>query len=251
MLKRGFFLTGFTLKSLLRNKTIVFSSLILPILTLLSTWWVTVDELMSFELQNNEQLYQSMKDVHILTGALTAVAITSGIISYILTVENNMISPRLKITGYTQLEISLSLLVSIFTILSLANISTFLLSLLLFWPKNPAGVLVAILFTTIIYTVFGFFIGFYFTKIMEGTLIVLIFSFIDLMMISNPMGGEIYLKPWTKFFPGFWPTQIVLHAGFLDDPFYYWGPILWTLAISLVLLIIPQLKSLLYNKGGH
>ncbi len=92
---------------------------------------------------------------------------------------------------------------------------TSILTINLYQPKDTAGVFIAVFLITVVYAAFGNLIGSFYPKIMEGSLIVLLVSFIDLMIISNPMGESLYLQSWTYYVPGFWPTQLVLEAGFI------------------------------------
>ncbi len=231
------------IKSVIRQKTVLFSSFILPFFTLWSTWWVTADVPMSFRLYDDSVLVQSMLDIHIFTGALTAIAITSGILSFLLTAANQKNAQRLRIMGYSQSVINLGWFLALLTILVLGAIGTFLFAIYLLWPKDLVGVFIAILLTTAIYSAVGYLVGILFPKVMEGTLIVLIFSFIDLMLISNPMGGEVYLSSWTYYFPGFWPTQLVMRAGFFSNSNYL-TPVLYSLLYVFILLLIPNLGRL-------
>ena len=228
-----------SLKSVARQKAMLFSSLILPLITLLSTWWVTVDEPMFFELARGGIAIQSMLDIHILTGGLTAVAITAGIFGFLLTVDNQKTADRLIIMGYSPAVITIGWLLSLIAILSLATIVTFGVTILLYWPANPLGVFIATFLTTILYATVGYVVGSIYPRVMEGTLIVLVFSFIDLMMLSNPMGVSVYLKPWTYYLPGFWPTQLVLEAGFFASTISFAKPVGLVLLETMVLLLVP------------
>ena len=233
-------------KSVTRQRAMLFSSLILPLITLFSTWWVTVDDPMPFKLENGKASIQSMLDIHVLTGGLTAVAITAGIFGFLLTVDNKKTTDRLIIMGYSEIAITVGWLLSLLTILSMAAIITYILTIILYTPNNLLGVFVAILLTTLIYATVGYVVGSIYPKLMEGTLIVLVFSFIDLMLLSNPMGTEIYLSPWTYYMPGFWPTQLALEAGFFDGKISYLKPILWSFieTISLLSIVIIYRSSL-------
>ena len=228
-----------SLKSIARQKAMLFSSLVLPMITLLSTWWVTVDEPMLFKLASGGVAVQSMLNIHILTGGLTAVAITAGIFGFLLTVDNQKTADRLIIMGYSPATITIGWLLSLITILSFAGIVTFGVTVLLYWPTNPLGVFIATFLTTIIYATIGYVVGSIYPRIMEGTLIVLVFSFIDLMMLSNPMGVNVYLKSWTYYLPGFWPTQLVLEAGFFNSKISFVKPVELVFLETLILLMVP------------
>ena len=227
------------LKTVYRKKTVLFSAFILPIITLVSIWWVTADQLMIFSLENGDFLAQNQLYVHILTGGLTAIAITASIFGFILTAENQKLSQRLQIVGYSPIAINLGWFFSLLLLLVFSSIGTFFLTIKLFYPANVVGLFVAILLTTIIYSALGYFVGSLYPKLMEGTLIVLIFSFIDLMLFSNPMGVEIYLKPWTYYLPGFWPTQLVLHSGFFESSPHYLKAVGYVFLETGFLVVLP------------
>ena len=203
--------------NLLRQRTIVFSCFILPVFTLLSIWWITADIPMQFSLYNDKVIAASMIDVHVITGGLTAMAITAGIFSFVITAESQRIADRLKLSGYSPRTINIAVILSLLTFLILASIATAILTIVLYEPKDYLQLYLAIGVTTLIYASFGNLIGNLYPKVMEGTLMVLLMSFIDLMIVSNPMGEELYLQDWTYFAPGFWPTQLVLDAGFIGS----------------------------------
>ncbi len=217
MFGKSIYLSKNMLLNLLRQRTIVFSCFILPVFTLLAIWWITADIPMQFSLYNDDVIQASMLDVHVITGGLTAMALTAGIFSFVITTEYQRISDRLKLSGYTPRTINLAVIMALLTFLILASIVTAVLTVLLYEPKDYLQVYLAVVLTTLIYATFGNLIGNLYPKIMEGTLIVLLASFVDLMLVSNPMGEELYLQWWTYHAPGFWPTQLVLDAGFIGS----------------------------------
>ncbi len=237
-------LTKAFLKNMIRQKTIIFSCFFLPVLTLWSTWWVTADLPMTFELANGETVNASMIDVHVLTGGLTAMAITAGLFSFIITAENQKVSSRLKLTGYSPSTINLGIFLSLFIVLVIASILTAYLTINLYWPEDVLGVFVSVFLVTIIYASFGNLMGNLYPKVMEGTLIVLLVSFIDLMLLSNPMGENLYLQSWTYYTPGFWPTQLVLETGFIGESSDIIRYVVLSLAYALILFVGGQVAKL-------
>ena len=208
-------LTRTFLRDLIRQKTIIFSSFILPIVIIWSTWWVTADIPMVFKLDTNSQISASMIDVHVVTGGLTAMAITAGLFGFIITADYQFISKRLKQVGYTTTSINIAVILSLLSILVLTSLVAILLSTSLAQPESGIGLAISILLVTMIYGGLGNLIGTIFPNITAGSLIILIFSFMDLMLFANPMGEGLYLQNWTYYTPGFWPVQLALEAGFL------------------------------------
>jgi hypothetical protein len=203
------------IKTLVRQKSIIFSCFILPVLTIWSTWWITADIPMVFNLENSQVISSNMIDVHIVTGGLTAVAITAGLFGFILTADSRRLVDRLRLMGYSSITINLGWFTALLSVLLFSSSIASLLTIFLYKPVSIGGVISAITLTTIIYASFGYFLGILYPRVMEGTLIVLLVSFIDLMLLSNPMGENLYLVSWTKFLPGFWPTQMALEAAFI------------------------------------
>ncbi|MFW9856813.1 MAG: hypothetical protein ACFFFG_17325 [Candidatus Thorarchaeota archaeon] len=203
------------LKTMVRQKSIIFSCFILPILTIWSIWWITADVLMIFNLENGQEISATMINVHIVTGGLTAVAITAGLFGFIITADSRRLADRLRLVGYRLSTINLGWFAALLVVLLISAIVASVLTIVLYEPVSVIGVVCAIVLTTIVYAAFGYFLGILYPKVMEGTLIVLLVSFIDLMLLSNPMGESLYLVSWTKYLPGFWPTQMVLETAFI------------------------------------
>ncbi len=243
------YLSSMIMKNILRQRTIIFSSLILPIVIIWATWWVTIDWPMIFNLESGNEVFASMLDVHIVTGALTAMGITSGIFGFLITAELEVIFKRLKQVGYSVLEINISTIVVLFTVLiSTATIAT-IFALNLTKPNNVPGLILATLLITMIYASLGNLVANIYPNITAGSLILLIFAFIDLMLVTNPMGENIYLQKWTYIYPGFWPTQIVLEAGFTETMDNVLLPSIYSLIYFVILIILSFIiKKLGLNK---
>jgi len=230
------------LKNLIRQKSVVFSCFILPLVIIYSTWWITADLPMIFGLKESIQsIDASMIDVHVLTGGLTAMAITAGLFSFIMTAENTKLYDRLKLVGYSSTAIILASFLGLFIILTATALVATILSLSLADAKSPIGTAIAIFLITLNYAAVGNLVGTIYPKLTEGTLIILIFSFMDLMLFTNPMGIDLYLQTWTLYLPGFWPVQIALESGFLGFPTDFLRPLLLSLLYFIVVILITQI----------
>ncbi len=240
---RGFVLVKFIrltlsfLKNLFRQKAIIFSTLVLPLFLIWSTWWVTAEIPMRFKLTTDVIISQTMVNVHLYTGALTAMGLTAGLFGFIVSVENNRIGERLELSGYSTTIVNLSSFLSLLLALTTSVILTVLFTLFLRQPKSDYGFVLSVVFVALIYSAFGNFIASVTNQFTEGSLIVLVFSFIDLMLFSNPMGEQIYLQDWTRFLPGFWPTQLVLESSFIGKNELMSQVLLYSILYALFFLV--------------
>ncbi len=225
-------------RNLLRQKSIIFSSTILPIVIIWATWWITVEVPMTFELYSGKLISASMLDVHIVTGAITAMGITSAIFGFLITVEFADISKRLKQVGYSYSEINSSIFVVLFLVLLFTSSISVSFSYLLTKSDDLQGMIIATLLISFIYVSIGNLVANIYPDVTAGSLILLIFAFMDLMMIVNPMGEAIYEQSWVKFFPGYWPTQIVLEYGFSDTPSGMISQIIYSLIYFLIIMAL-------------
>ena len=205
------------LKNMIRQRTVIFSVFILPIVTIWSTWWITADMMMSFKLVSGLNVTANMINIHILTGGLTAVALTAGIFSFIIASDNARVNERLKIIGYKSTTINISMFISTLSVLILSYAVTLVLTVNFYTPKYLLGVSLAMLFTMLIYALIGNLLAIIYPKPVEGTFIVLLISFLDTMLLSNPMAAGVYLEDWTYLLPAFWPTQLILESGFVGS----------------------------------
>ncbi|MHA2053591.1 MAG: hypothetical protein ACW99F_08340 [Candidatus Hodarchaeales archaeon] len=236
------------LKTMLRQKSIIFSCFILPVFLIWSTWWITAEIPMVFKLENDQNVSSNMIDVHIVTGGLLAVAITAGLFGFILTADSRRLANRLHLMGYPSIIINFGWFAALLTVLLISASVASLLTIYFYEPLSIVGVVSAIFLTTIIYAAFGYFLGILYPRIMEGTLIVLLVSFIDLMLLSNPMGENMYLVSWTKILPGFWSTQMALEAAFIGQSSDLLIQAILIICYILVLLISTQIFRVLKEK---
>ncbi len=219
--KPGIFTVAWaTFYSIIRRKSVFFSSFILPIIFIWVVWWITTEMPMTFKLYGGKVITESTLDVHIVTGALNAIALTAGLFGFLITFENRKISLRLRVAGFSRLTVSLGAFIALTIVLLLSAIIAGLLSIYFYYPKDVIGFAVSLLLITIIYGAIGHILGTVYPRILEGTLIILLFSFIDLMLLTNPLGRTVYLKEWTYAVPGFWPMQILLRASFVGFSLY-------------------------------
>ena len=203
------------LLDMLRQRTVVFSCFILPLVILWSTWWVTADLPMEFRIDSGRIIQSSMIDIHLVTGALTAMAITAGLFAFLVTAEARRVAARLKVAGYSGFAVAAGPFTAILGVLLVAALASFGLATALDVPQQPLGVLWSVVLTTLTYAAVGALIATVYPRVMEGSFIVLLLSFIDLMFVSNPMGEGVYMQSWAYWLPGFWATQIALESGFL------------------------------------
>ncbi len=244
------------LKEMVRQRSVIFSSFILPIVIIWSTWWVTADIPMAFNLDSGYFITANMIDVHVVTGGLTAMGITSGLFGFIITAKNKTIADRLHQVGYSKITINISSFLALIFILLFTSILATILSVYFADPVNLSGFVFAILLITLIYASIGTLVAVISSNFTAGSLFILIFSFMDLMLFTNPMGEGIYLQGWTYFIPGFWPVQISLEAGFVGYPndlitMLGYGLIYFSvILVSILILSIQKVRIVLKKIGG-
>ncbi|MDH5404523.1 MAG: hypothetical protein OEZ01_13625 [Candidatus Heimdallarchaeota archaeon] len=241
------------LKNMLRQRSIFISTFILPILIILTTWWITADTIMivKFAFDSNTTISTDMISIHIITGSLTAMGITASIFTFILVSDNHKLSNRLQLAGYSMISINIGMFLSLILVLSASALICGSITLFLVETKEPLGVIISILSITILFSAIGNLLGWIYPKNNEGTLILLFYSFIDLMYFTNPMGLGVYLQKWTYLLPGFWPTQIALTAGFYGYSDSTRQAVLYIITYVLILLGISiVLKKQIHNIKG-
>lgn len=200
---------------------------------------------MVFGLANDEEfrIAASMIDVHVVTGGLTAMGITAGLVTFILVTDNNRISERLKLMGFSPVAINLGSFLPLLLVLIVTALVATGLSITLAEPADWRGIAVSIFLVTMIYSAFGNMVGNIFPRPLEGTLFVLVVSFMDLMLVSNPMGAGLYLQDWTYYSPGFWPVQISLESGFSELSASIFSQSVYALLYFAGLLVLTQVSK--------
>lgn len=231
-----------TLISIYRRKSTLFSSFLLPIIFIWVIWWITPETLLEVKLFSGDISYETMLDVHLVTGALNAVAITAGLFGFLITFENRKISDRLRVAGFSSITVSLGGFFALTLVLLSSAFIAGLLTVYLYLPEDLIGFGLSLFLITLIYGALGHILGVIYPRILEGTLIILLFSFIDLMMLTNPLGRAVYLMKWTYILPGFWPMQVLLQSSFVGFKYN----IIWMSLLSILYLII--IMSLIQSK---
>ncbi|MHA2232680.1 MAG: hypothetical protein ACXAB4_09330 [Candidatus Hodarchaeales archaeon] len=199
-------------KDLFRNRFTLMTMLMLPIFIFGIAFIATTDEPMPVELQD-ETVIVPMVDVHTFTASLTAIAILTGIGGFYMTLISQQNDRRLIMAGYRSFNIVMVKVGISLLILGLGSILIFFLTMFVLPPKVPEVFFVGVLGAGLLYAIVGILVANLIPKEFEGSILVLLFAFVDTMLITNPMAPGTYQTTLSQLFPGYAPVQLALDGG--------------------------------------
>ena len=241
------------MKELLRNKFTVFIMTALPVIIFSVIYYATTTILMTFKV-NSSTITVSMKDVHTVTGSLTAISLLAGIAGFYLAIGSRSIDRRLISSGYSsQLIVFVKLFITVFFVI-IGSIFLIILELIFRPPNNLVPFSLALIFTGIMYGLIGILVASLIPREFEGSLIILTLSFLDTMFITNPMSPGTYNTAFSKLFPAYAPVQLVLNASFISDnskiPTLYIISFIYIFILMLFVGYFYWRSTKLYNKSS-
>jgi len=202
-----------SMKELVRNRFTVFIMTILPVILFSVIYYATATYPMTFMLQSTT-ITVTMKDVHTVTGSLTALSLLAGIAGFYLAIGSRNVDRRLIAVGFSSITIVLVKLIITLVFVVIGSIFLFGLEMV-FHPPNDVVIFFGALLTIgLMYGLIGILVACVLPKEFEGSLIILTLSFLDTMFITNPMSPGTYNTLFSEAFPGYGPVQLVLSASF-------------------------------------
>jgi ABC-2 type transport system permease protein len=124
---------------------------------------------------------------------------------------------RLILCGYNPVELSLSKLGLLLSIVILLGVYTAFMGFLLMSPKHVPGVILGYILCGFVYGSFGLFIGSIVKKELEGILFIVLLANLDIGWLQNPIFyAAAPNKHIIRLLPGFDPSQIAVLSAFSD-----------------------------------
>ncbi|MFQ6124822.1 MAG: ABC transporter permease [Candidatus Heimdallarchaeota archaeon] len=241
------------MKEFFRNRFAIFTMLLLPIFTLVIAFVATKDVLMLVALDSGEVISISMLEVHVVTATLTGIAIMTAMAGFYITISSAKRDRRLFLSGYRAIHIVGAKALICGVVLLAGSSLVYSLTVLFVSPKNHLIAYGAVLLVGFVYVFLGILVGSLVPREFEGSLLVLLISFIDTMLITNPMSSGSYRTLFSKMFPGYSPVQIMLEATFTPPVsnlvFPTAGSLLYTLVLGIAALWIFCKRNKIARKG--
>lgn len=204
-----------SMKELVRNRFTVFIMTVLPVILFGVIYYATATYPMTF-LVHSTSITATMKDVHTVTGSLTALSLLAGIAGFYLAIGSRSVDRRLISVGFSSITIVLVKLIITFVFVFIGSVFLFGLEMAFHPPNDPFVFFIALLTIGLMYGLIGILVACLLPKEFEGSLIILTLSFLDTMFITNPMSPGTYNTLFSKIFPAYGPAQLVLSASFSD-----------------------------------
>lgn len=246
-MKRISYLSTQLVKTIFREKFIVGLIIILPILLILSGAMSAPDRDIAMVLEGNMiQPLPKARDISVILYVMTALVLTSSIISFFLGMNLKYIIPRLKQSTYTSFEITSSFLLVVIILDVIMTVLVISFSLIWLDIDNLFGFFLGLFLSAIIFSTIGLIIANIADTSSLGLYLILTLSVLDTGFLENPIYSRRYSEDWMGLMPTHHSIQL-LFRSFFDVG------VAWSEGIGLILvyeLILLAIYLLLTKFNG-
>jgi len=154
---------------------------------------------------------EMLSDLATMTVVTVVVSLLCGVFGFFIIQESD-IDPRLKIVGFSDLEVVGSKLLLLLGVVLFTTAFSFLVMFYLTIPENISWFIIGVLLAGANYSFIGVIAGLYLNKL-PGMYLMLFMPTLDLMLFQSPMVDRDLIGGWVKYLPGYNPMRVVLRAS--------------------------------------
>ncbi len=236
-------LINYTGRSFLRDKGVILTILVLPVLLLTVAKESAPIESIPLKLDDTVVVTETETLILVLY-SMTAVVLVSVITSFFLAFNQKKVIPRLKIVGYKEREIATSFVV----MTSFVNLT----AVVIVWWYTTAnvdvteklGFFVGLLAISVIMSILGLIVAEVISSKTLSLYVLLSISIIDASFIENPAFSRRYNDDWTQLMPSNLPLKVLLRSVYDTGTVWTEGVALVALYIAALFLIYVIVRSL-------
>jgi hypothetical protein len=180
------------------------------------------------------------KNLGLIYIGLAATGFITSFMALNIMQKNTFANKRQILCGYNTFELSLSKLIFVICIVLVLGIYTGGLGLMLMTPKYISGVILGYILCGFVYGSFGLFIGAVLRKELEGILVIVLLTNLDIGWLQNPIYYSAAPNKFIiKLLPGFNPSQVSVISAFTDYSIN--TQIVFSVIYGLVFLILSMI----------
>ncbi len=209
-----------TFRELLRNRISLILLLVIPTVFYTITWITTPVYDVYFKLAAvSEKIFiqVNMRYEALVFIGLAAAGLLSGFLALNLIQKNEAVHRRLIICGYQTSELALSKFFALICVILLVGVYICLLPMIFFQPRHILSVYAGFILAGFIYGSYGLLIGALVKRELEGILLVILLTNIDIGWLQNPLYyADAQNKILIRYLPAFYPAQVSMISAFTD-----------------------------------
>ncbi len=225
-------LTKYYGKSLFREQTLLIIIFLFPIILITVAAFSAPEGSIPITLDGELiEPFPDADEVSVLLYSSTAVVFVVSIVSFFTGFQLKTVYPRLKISGYSSLEVGSALVFLILFINTLVTIIVTLFTLNWVTPEDITGYVVSLFISGIIFSLLGLIIADIVDTKALGLNAILTVAIIDTGFLENPIYSRRYDESWMDIMPAHRPVQSLFRAT-------YDTGVSWTNDLSFMILYI-------------
>ena len=236
-------LVNYTGRSFLRDKGVILTILVLPVLLLTVARESAPVDSIPLKLDGTIVVTEAETLILVLY-SMTAVVLVSVITSFFLAFNQKKVIPRLRIVGYRETEIATSfVLMTSFVNLTAVGI--------VWWYTNSnveiteeLGFFVGLLAISVVMSILGLIVAEVITSKTLSLYVLLSISIIDAAFIENPAFSRRYNDDWTQLMPSNLPLKVLLRSVYDTGTVWTEGLALVASYIVVLFLLYVVVRSL-------
>ncbi len=183
------------------------------------------------------QPFPQADEVTVLLYSTTAIVLVVSIVSFFTGFHLKTVYPRLKISGYSSLEIGAALILLLFIINALVTIIVTLFTLNWVTPNDFTGYFASLFLSAIIFSLLGLIIASLVDTKALGMNAILTLAVIDAGFLENPVYSRRYDESWMDIMPAHRTIQSLFRATY-DTGTSWTNELFFILAYIAVILAI-------------
>lgn len=240
-------LASYISKNFFREKSIVILLIFLPLILLNSADLSAPDQNIPVELDDTTTMVEA-DALLIILYAMTAVVFSAATTSYFIVFNNKNIVPRLQVSGFSRMQISLSMLLIILGLNLIVSLIVWIFVLYSVEVINKLGFFVGLFLGSFIFSTIGLILGDSIQNKTLGLYTLLTIGMLDTAFLENPVLSRRYNESWIIVMPAQASVEILLRSSVNSG--VEWTEGLFTALIYELILILGYilLRNILSKK---
>jgi hypothetical protein len=225
--------------TIIREKIIVMLIFLLPVILVIAGVGGTPDRDLVI-LLDTKFIQVEILEISVILYTVTAIALTSSVVSFFLSYNVKQVIPRLIQSNYSRLQIVLSFIIVIMIINLFLTIAIAFFSLIWILEIIFIGYIIGLFLTSIIFSTLGLILAELVDTLTLGLIGILTLAVLDTAFLENPIYSRRYNEDWMFLMPSHESIQLIFRA-LLDTGVHWSANLLFIIGYELFLITIYYL----------